>query len=87
MGEVATGGGWVGGWHDSRLRDANMSSSSDRVDAVTETMAASTFASRSETMLSLDARTSENIVSSPSRGPMASRSSWIKRGLADDMVE
>ena len=90
MGEVATGEDWffVEGWQDSRFKDANMSSSSDMVEAVTETIAASTLCtSRCETMLSLDAITSESATSSPSRGPIANRSSWIKRGSEKSMTE
>ena len=54
VGETATTGGWVGESWDSKSKDANMSSNSDMMVEVRETVAASTFARHCEIASSLE---------------------------------
>jgi len=72
VGETAHGG-CTGKSDNFKSKEANRLLSSAMVDDVTDAIAASTFASRWETMLSLERRTSES-ASSSSRPQAAAES-------------
>ena len=87
VGETTTTDVWVGEPWDSKSKDANMSSNSDMMVEVRETVAASAFARHCETMPSLESITSENVAwSSWLQAIVENRSSCIMIGLANGIA-
>jgi len=87
VGETTTTDVWVGESWGSKSKDANMSSNSDMMLEVRDSVATSAFTSHCETMSSLESITSENVAwSSLGQEIAESRSSWITIGLTNGIA-
>jgi len=87
VGETTTGWGWISESGASKSKEANIASSSDMADDVTEAIAASVFARHREIMSSLNRVVSEYAAwSSWPQTTADNRSSWITMGLANGIA-